>query len=212
MNLAKVVGIDGFGYGPALAQMSRAKGDHSRTNAFGGIGRLGIVWAIMITMQPSLTTMKTVTAFDQSLHLRNIEKNPAPVARERRRESKVLERKWELFVSLVPRGFTAHPRVRLPLEMKRLLPVHYIFSGSRARSLLGKPVYVRNFEQKFEQYLHTKQRPLWLHVSYYTHFNQPSTINNIAALTRAWHKKSSHTRDTMTFKCILYSESVLYYL
>ena len=43
MNLAKVVGIDGFGYGPALAQMSRAKGDHSRTNAFGGIGRLGIV-------------------------------------------------------------------------------------------------------------------------------------------------------------------------
>ena len=104
----------------------------------------------MMTMQPSLTTMKTVTAFDQSLHLRDIEKNHARVARERRRESKVLQRKREVFVSLVPRGFTAHSRVRLPLEMKRLLPVHNIFSGSRVRSLLGEPVYVRNSEQKFE--------------------------------------------------------------
>ena len=47
----------------------------------------------MMTMQPSLTIMKTVTADDQSLHLRNIERNHARVARERRRESKVLERK-----------------------------------------------------------------------------------------------------------------------
>ena len=38
-------------------------------------------------------------------------------------------------------------------------------------------------------YLHTKQLPLWLHVSSFTHLNQPLTINNIAALTRAWHKK-----------------------
>ena len=129
----------------------------------------------MMTMQPPLTTMKTVIAYDQSLHLRDIERSRARVARERTHESKVLERKWELFVSLVPRGFTAQSRVRLPLEMKRWLPVHYIFSGSRSRSLLGEPVYVRNSEQKFEQYLHTKQRPLWLHVSYYTHFNQPST-------------------------------------
>ena len=30
------------------------------TNAFGGMGMLGIYWAIVMTMQPSLTTMKTV--------------------------------------------------------------------------------------------------------------------------------------------------------
>ena len=39
------------------------------TNAFGGMGMLGINWAIMMTMQPSLTTMKTVTACEQALHL-----------------------------------------------------------------------------------------------------------------------------------------------
>ena len=38
-------------------------------------------------------------------------------------------------------------------------------------------------------FLHTKKRPLWLHVSLLTHFNQPLTINNTAALTRAWQKK-----------------------
>ena len=37
----------------------------------------------MMTMQPSLTTMKTVTAYDQSLHLRDIERSRARVARER---------------------------------------------------------------------------------------------------------------------------------
>ena len=36
------------------------------------------------------------------------------------------ERTWELFVSYVPHGFADHSRVRLPLEMERLLPVHNI--------------------------------------------------------------------------------------
>ena len=49
----------------------------------------------------------------------------------------------------------AHSRVRLPLEMERLLsPKHNINIGSRARSLFGEPVYVRNSEEKF-QLLHT---------------------------------------------------------
>ena len=39
--------------------------------------------------------------------------------------------------------------------------------------------------KKNSSYLHTKQRPLWLHVSFFTHFNKSLTINNIAALTRA---------------------------
>ena len=78
--------------------------------------------------------------------------------------------------------------VRLLLKMERFLPVH----NSRASSLLGEPVYVRNSKEKFN-YLHTKQRPLWLHTSFFTYFNQPLTINNIAAHTRAWHRKSSYT-------------------
>ena len=54
--------------------------------------------------------------------------------------------------------------------------------------------------RKNPSYFHTKQRPLWLHVPFFTHFNQP-LINNIAALTRARHKKSSHKLGTTTPKC-----------
>ena len=42
------------------------------TDAFGGMGTLGIDRAIMMTMQPSLTTMKTVTVCEEALHLRLI--------------------------------------------------------------------------------------------------------------------------------------------
>ena len=42
------------------------------------------------------------------------------------------------------------------------------------------------------KWAHTKQRPLWFHVSFFTHFNQPLTINNIATLTRVWNKKNLH--------------------
>ena len=63
------------------------------TNAFGGMGTLGIDGAIMRTMQPSLTTVKTVKACEQALHLRNIERSHARVASERRGGSKVREKK-----------------------------------------------------------------------------------------------------------------------
>ena len=36
------------------------------------MGTLGIDRAIMMTMQPSLTTMKTVTVWEEALHLRLI--------------------------------------------------------------------------------------------------------------------------------------------
>ena len=39
---------------------------------FWGMGTLGIDRAIMMTMQPSLTTMKTVTVCEEVLHLRLI--------------------------------------------------------------------------------------------------------------------------------------------
>ena len=47
----------------------------------------------MMTMQQSLITMKTVTACEQALHLRGIERSHARVAREKRRRDKAREKK-----------------------------------------------------------------------------------------------------------------------
>ena len=92
----------------------------------------------MITIQPSRTAMKTATACEQALHLRDIEKSHSRVARGRTSGSKVLGKEVR-----------AHSRVRLPLEMERFLP-GITFLGGRARSLFGQPVYVSNSEGKFE--------------------------------------------------------------
>ena len=89
-----------------------------------------------MTMQPSRTTMKTATACEQALHLRDIEETYSGVARGRR--SKVRGKEVR-----------AHSRVRLPLEMERFLP-GITFLGGRARPLFGQPVYVRHSEGKFE--------------------------------------------------------------
>ena len=53
-------------------------------------------------MQPSLTTMKTVTACEEALHLKDIERGHARVARERRRGSKVRGKKVEVLPFLRP--------------------------------------------------------------------------------------------------------------
>ena len=58
----------------------------------GGMRTLGIDWASMMTMQPSLTTMKTETAYEQALHLRDIEWSNA----EEDAGARCSERKWEL--------------------------------------------------------------------------------------------------------------------
>ena len=124
----KLSGIEGFRYRRefkqfcSLLRRCRERKEKSAIDKF----FFGIDWAITVTMQPSFTTIKTATACEQSLHLRDIEKSHAPVASERRGGSKVRERKWELFVSSAPRSLNAHSRVRLPLEMERLLPVHNI--------------------------------------------------------------------------------------
>ena len=78
-------------------------------------------------------------------------------------------------------------------------------AGSRVRSLFGEPLqFTLGIPRKNSSYLHTKKRPLWLQVSFFTRFNQPVTINNIAAVTLLKKKKnSSHTRDTRTHKCPL---------
>ena len=54
----------------------------------------------------------------------------------------------------------------------------YLLFGSYARLLFGGPVKynVRNSEEKFDLFTYQKQRPPWLHVSFFNHFNQPLTI------------------------------------
>ena len=52
----------------------------------------------------------------------------------------------------------------------------YLLFGSYERSLFGGPVNVRNSEEKFDLFTYQKQRPPWLHVSFFNHFNQPLTI------------------------------------
>ena len=66
-----------------------------------------------------------------------------------------------------------HSHVHLQLEIET-------FIGS---SLFGEPLQLTSGIQR-KNYLHTKQRPLWLHVSIFTHFNQPSTL------------RQSHVPDT----------------
>ena len=85
-----------------------------------------------MTMQPSRTTMKTATACEQALHLRDIEETYSGVARGRRSgRSKVRGKEVR-----------AHSRVRLPLEMERFLPGK-TFLGGRAGSLFGEPACIR---------------------------------------------------------------------
>ena len=85
-----------------------------------------------MTMQPSLTTMKTATACEQALNLRDIEETYSGVARgSRSGRSKVRGKEVR-----------AHSRVRLPLEMERFLPGK-TFLGGRARSLFGEPASIR---------------------------------------------------------------------
>ena len=115
-------------------------------------------------IQPSRTTMKTATACEQALHLRDIEKSHSRVARGRTSGSKVRGKEVR-----------AHSRVRLPLEMERFLP-GITFLGSRARSLFGQPVCTLGIPRENSGYLHTKKRLLWLNLSLFTHFNQPVTM------------------------------------
>ena len=68
---------------PLLLRCREPRCQHLK-NDFGVMGTLGIDWAIMMTIQPSLTIMKTVRACEQALHLRDIEKSNARVARGRR--------------------------------------------------------------------------------------------------------------------------------
>ena len=99
----------------------------------------------------------------------------------------------------------------LATQKETLLPVHNFLVVVR-HSLFGgwaTVVYVRNSEEN-SSYLHTKQRLLCLHVSIFTHFNQPLTINNIAIVTRAWHKSIIPCRPSVRFYSVLFILGLLF--
>ena len=166
-----------------LAQMSGGKGDVSTwQNAFGGEGTLGIEWAIAMTMQPSLTKMKTLTACKQALW----DKSQANKMREQGAGK-------ESESSLCPPPPTASPLTRMfACHLKwRGCSQFITFLGNRACLVFGEPDYFRNSEKNF------------VHVSFFTQFNQHLTINNITALTCARLKESWHKCDIRTPKCML---------
>ena len=120
------------------------------------------------------------------------EKSIASGKRKETQEPRWGEGKWELFVSSAPPpppGFAAHSRVRFPLEVAPTKKCYKSYYGLVVRVPYSVSQLTLGTPMKNLSFLHTKKRPLWLHVSFLTHFNQPLTINNIAALTRAWHKK-----------------------
>ena len=91
----------------------------------------------MMTMQRSLTKIKTITACEQALHLRDIKRSHSRVARERRRRGSKVQ------ASALTRAFACHSKWRGCF--------HFItFLSSCARSLFGEPVYIKNSEGEFE--------------------------------------------------------------
>ena len=82
INLVEVIGIDGLAKDENLSYFVQSCSDveserrcQHLTNALGGMRTLGIDLDIIMTMQPFRTTMKTATACEQALHLRDIEES-----------------------------------------------------------------------------------------------------------------------------------------
>ena len=92
-----------------------------------------------MSMQPSLITMKTLTASKKALHLQEIKRSHRQVACKRRHRSKVQGKKVGALHFLSPHSFATHLHIHLPLKMERMLPV-----------LFGEPVYVKNSAEKLE--------------------------------------------------------------
>lgn len=57
--------------------------------------------------------------------------------------------------------------------------------------VFGEPVYIINSKEKF------------IHISFFTYFNQYLTINSIVVLACAWLKISWHGRDIAIPRCML---------
>ena len=154
------------------------------TNAFGSLGTLEILLSHCDDDATISHNDENITACEHDLHLRDIERSHGQVARERRRGNNVQSKKVRALRFLRPAWLRSSLASLLVIRNREVARVKSItFLSNRVRSLFGEPVSVRNSEEN-SSYLHTKQRPLCLYIFLFTHFNQPLTINNIAALTR----------------------------
>ena len=154
---------------------------------------LGIDSAVMMTMQPSLRTIKSLQPtskisiwYQEKSHASNTRKKMREQGAGKESESSSFSPPHK--ASPLTRAFSCHSKWRGRAQS-------IIFLGNLARSPFGEPVYIRNSEEKFELFTHCQcpLSALWLHVTFFTHFNQPLTlINNSTTLTSAWHKISSH--------------------
>ena len=133
-NLAKVIGIDGFGYRREFEQFCPLLLRCQEPKEISALGkcfrRYGYAWNWLTHYDDDATIShnnENLSACEQDLHLRDIERSHEREARAKG-EAKVRcgERKRELFVYSAAQDFTTHSRVHLPLEMVRLLPVHNI--------------------------------------------------------------------------------------
>lgn len=131
------------------------------TNTFGCMGMLGIESAIVMTMQQSLTKMKTIAACEQAV----------PCLRE-------VTHKWQAKQDTVTGSGKDGESYSFPLPLIALLLAcafvchlkwrgcsqSITFLGNFARSVFSESVYIRNSKEKF------------VHVSLFTHFKQHLTI------------------------------------
>ena len=174
----------------AFAQMSKAIGDVSTSQCFWGYG---YTWNWVSYYDDDATIshkLKALTAFEQSLW----EKSHANGKRNKTWEEGAGK---ESESSLFPRPLTAelltHSFACYWKWPWKDCSQSITIKGNSVCLVFGEPVYIINPKEKF------------IHIPFFTHFNQYLTINSIAALTRAWLKKSWHTcmRDIPMPKCML---------
>ena len=132
--------------------------------------------------------LKAVIACEQSLR----EKSRASGKRNETweqgvgKESESSPFPWPLTALLLTHSFACYSKWRGCFQSITII-------GNSVCLVFGEPVYIINSKEKL------------IHIPFFTHFNQYLTINSIAALTRAWLKKSWHTcmRDIPMPKCML---------
>ena len=191
MGLARDKSLSNFVHSSSDVESQR--GCQHLTNVFWGMGTFGIYWAIMMTMSGDATISynnenRNSLRASSSFKRYRKKSRASGMRKETREQGAGIESETSLTRSLATRNGEA---ATSSWHFLLVVRVHY----SVSQFTLGIP-------RKNPSYFHTKQRPLWLHVPFFIHFSQP-LINDIAALTRARHKKSSHTRGTTTPKCTL---------
>ena len=155
-NLAKVIGIDGFGYRREFEQFCPLLLRRQEPKEISALGkcfrRYGYAWNWLSHYDDDATIShnnENLSACEQDLHLRDIERSHEREARAKERQ------KWG--AGKESESFSFTPPLRTS-PLTRAFPCHskwwgysqsIIFLGNRARSLFGEPLNVRNSEENF---------------------------------------------------------------